>query len=77
MDELKLKYFHLHNLGDEKSVLEQVQLGAIDFTRINASPLAEFNDQFSALNLPYVFESDEHLWNFLEGETGKKLLDRS
>jgi tripartite ATP-independent transporter DctP family solute receptor len=71
---IKIEVFPSAQLGDEKSVLEQVQLGAIDFTRINASPLAEFNDQFSALNLPYVFESDEHLWNFLEGETGKKLL---
>ncbi len=71
---IKIEVFPSAQLGDEKSVLEQVQLGAIDFTRINASPLAEFNDQFSALNLPYVFESDEHLWNFLEGEAGKKLL---
>jgi tripartite ATP-independent transporter DctP family solute receptor len=71
---IKIEVFPSAQLGDEKSVLEQVQLGAIDFTRINASPLAEFNDQFSALNLPYVFDSDEHLWNFLEGEAGKKLL---
>ena len=71
---IKIEVFPSAQLGDEKSVLEQVQLGAIDFTRTNASPLAEFNDQFSALSLPYVFDSDEHLWNFLDGETGKKLL---
>ena len=62
-------------LGDEKSVLEQVQLGAIDFARINASPLAEFNDDFTVFSVPYLFSSDDHLWNFLNGETGTALLD--
>ena len=70
---IKIEVFPSAQLGDEKSVLEQVQLGAIEFTRINASPLAEFNDQFSALGLPYVFESDEHLWNFLEWRNRNKI----
>lgn len=72
---IKIEVFPSAQLGDEKSVLEQVQLGAIEFTRINASPLAEFNDDFSVLGLPYVFESDEHLWSFLDSETGTALLD--
>jgi tripartite ATP-independent transporter DctP family solute receptor len=72
---IKIEVFPSAQLGDEKSVLEQVQLGAIEFTRINSSPLAEFNDQFTALGLPYVFDSEEHLWNFLNGEMGTKLLD--
>jgi tripartite ATP-independent transporter DctP family solute receptor len=72
---IKIEVFPSAQLGDEKSVLEQVQLGAIEFTRINASPLAEFNDDFSVLGLPYVFDTDEHLWNFLDSETGTALLD--
>src|SRR3954447_13761422 len=72
---IKIEVYPSAQLGDEKSVLEQVQLGAIEFTRINSSPLAEFNDQFTALGLPYVFDSEEHLWNFLNGEMGSKLLD--
>ncbi|MEH7415516.1 TRAP transporter substrate-binding protein [Neobacillus drentensis] len=72
---IKIEVFPSAQLGDEKSVLEQVQLGAIEFTRINASPLAEFNKEFTALGLPYVFENEEHLWNFLNGEMGTKLLD--
>ncbi|MFS0777077.1 TRAP transporter substrate-binding protein [Neobacillus sp. 3P2-tot-E-2] len=72
---IKIEVFPSAQLGDEKSVLEQVQLGAIEFTRINASPLAEFNKDFSVLGLPYVFESDEHLWSFLESEKGTEMLD--
>jgi tripartite ATP-independent transporter DctP family solute receptor len=72
---IKIEVYPSAQLGDEKSVLEQVQLGAIEFTRINSSPLAEFNNQFTPLGLPYVFESEDHLWNFLNGDMGTKLLD--
>lgn len=72
---IKIEVYPSAQLGDEKSVLEQVQLGAIEFTRINSSPLAEFNNQFTPLGLPYVFESEDHLWKFLNGEMGTKLLD--
>lgn len=72
---IKIEVYPSAQLGDEKSVLEQVQLGAIEFTRINSSPLAEFNNQFTPLGLPYVFENEDHLWNFLNGEMGTKLLD--
>ena len=72
---IKIEVFPSGQLGEEKAVLEQIQLGAIDFTRTNANPLAEFNNQFSVLGLPYVFESDEHLWRFLESETGEEMLN--
>ncbi|MEI4768652.1 TRAP transporter substrate-binding protein [Psychrobacillus sp. FJAT-51614] len=72
---ITIEVFPAGQLGDEKSVLEQVQLGAIDFARINASPLAEFNDDFTVFSVPYLFNSDDHLWNFLNGEKGTALLD--
>ncbi|MBP2638506.1 MAG: C4-dicarboxylate transporter [Firmicutes bacterium] len=62
-------------LGEEKAVIEQVQLGAIEFTRVSASPLGEFNKQMSVFSLPYVFDSEQHMWKFLKGETGEKMLN--
>jgi tripartite ATP-independent transporter DctP family solute receptor len=62
-------------LGEEAAVLEQVQLGAIEFTRTSASPLAEFSKPMGVFNLPYIFESEEHKWKFLESEEGQALLD--
>jgi tripartite ATP-independent transporter DctP family solute receptor len=72
---IKIEVFPSAQLGDEKSVLEQVQLGAIEFARTNASPLSEFNKALSVLSLPYVFESEDHIWNFLESDKGEELLD--
>lgn len=62
-------------LGEEKAVLEQVQLGAIEFTRVSSSPLGEFNKQMSVFSLPYIFDSEDHMWKFLKGEMGEKMLD--
>jgi tripartite ATP-independent periplasmic transporter solute receptor, DctP family len=62
-------------LGEEKAVLEQIQLGALEFTRVSASPLGEFNKQMSVFSLPYIFDSEDHMWKFLKGEMGEKMLD--
>lgn len=72
---IKIDVFPNSQLGEEKAVLEQIQLGAIEFTRVSASPLAEFNKQFGVFSLPYIFDNDEHEWTFLNGEFGQKMLD--
>lgn len=72
---IKVDVYPSAQLGEEKAVIEQVQLGAIDFTRVHASPLAEFNKQFGVLSLPYIFDNDAHMWRFLGGEMGNQMLD--
>lgn len=62
-------------LGDEKTVIEQIQLGAIDFARVNVQPLGEFSQKIGVLNLLYLFESEEHLWKVLNGAIGQEILD--
>ena len=52
---IKIEVFPSAQLGEEKAVIEQVQLGAIEFTRVSSSPLAEYNRQFGVYSLPYIF----------------------
>ena len=61
-------------LGQEKAVIEQVQFGAIDFTRVSVSPLASFVPVFNALQLPYLYRSEDHMWKVLLGPIGKELF---
>ncbi len=72
---IKIEVFPSSQLGEEKAVIEQVQLGAIEFTRVSSSPLAEFNKAFGVFSLPYIFDNDAHMWKFLNGEAGTKMLD--
>ncbi|CAM3617351.1 TRAP transporter substrate-binding protein [Marinicrinis lubricantis] len=72
---ITIDVFPSAQLGEEKAAIEQVQLGAIEFTRISSGPLAEFNKDFGVFSLPYIFDNDEHVWRFLEGDMGRQLLD--
>jgi len=72
---IKIDVFPSAQLGEEKAVIEQVQLGAIEFTRVSSGALAGFNKDYGVFSLPYIFDSQEHMWNFLKGEAGEKLLE--
>ncbi len=62
-------------LGDEKSVIEQVQLGSIDIARVNVSPMTQFSDDIGVLSMPFLFEDEEKKWEKLNGDVGRELLD--
>ncbi|WP_419872560.1 TRAP transporter substrate-binding protein [Candidatus Pristimantibacillus sp. PTI5] len=72
---ITIDVFPSAQLGEEKSAIEQVQLGAIEFTRVSSSPLGEFNKEFGVFSLPYIFDNDDHVWRFLLGDAGNQLLD--
>ncbi len=61
-------------LGEEKAVIEQVQFGAIDLTRVSISPLASFVPKLNAFQMPYLYRDSDHMWKVLKGDIGKELL---
>ncbi|MDF1585063.1 TRAP transporter substrate-binding protein [Marinimicrococcus flavescens] len=71
-----VKIFHSMQLGGEKEALEQVQLGALEMTRVSVGVVGPIVDDFNAFNLPYVFRSIEHMHNVVDGEIGTELLNR-
>lgn len=61
-------------LGDEKSVIEQMQFGGVDFSRVSLSPLCEFVPKLNVLQLPYLYRDADHMWKVLEGEIGQGFM---
>ena len=61
-------------LGDERTVIEQLQFGGVDFARVSLSPLSEFVPELNVLQLPYLYTGAEHMWKVLEGEIGDSFL---
>jgi tripartite ATP-independent transporter DctP family solute receptor len=61
-------------LGQEKAVIEQVQFGAIDITRVSISPVAAFVPKLNAFQMPYLYRDADHMWKVLNGDIGKNLL---
>ncbi|MBS6952497.1 MAG: TRAP transporter substrate-binding protein [Enterocloster asparagiformis] len=62
-------------LGDERSVIEQLQFGGVDFARVSLSPLAEFVPKLNVLQMPYLYTGPEHMWRVLEGKIGDGFMD--
>ncbi|MDT8904065.1 TRAP transporter substrate-binding protein [Anaeroselena agilis] len=72
---IKVEVYPSSQLGEEKAVIEQVQLGAIAFTRVSSGPMAEFYKPMGVFSLPYIFNNGDHMWKFLNGPDGQKMLD--
>ena len=72
---IKVEVYPGAQLGDEKAAIEQVQIGALAFTRVSSAPMAQFSKQLGVFSLPYIFDSKEHMWAFLNGPGGRKMLD--
>ena len=72
--QIQIKVYPDAQLGDENSAIQEIQLGAIDFGRINSSPLASYSSTMGVLGLPYLFNSSAQMWRVLNGPVGKKLL---
>lgn len=71
---IKVEVYPQATLGDEKSCIEQVQFGGIDFTRVSISPLSSFNPLLNALQMPYLYRNPDHMWKVLNGEIGAYFL---
>jgi tripartite ATP-independent transporter DctP family solute receptor len=72
--ELTINIFHSMQLGGEKEALEQVQLGALEMTRVSVGVVGPIVDDFNAFNLPFVFRSIDHMRKVVDGEIGQELL---
>lgn len=72
---IHIDVYHGGQLGDEKAVIEQLQFGAIDFTRVSISPLSEFEKSLNVLQLPYLYKDESQMWRVLDGSIGQRFLD--
>lgn len=63
-------------LGDEQSVVEQVQFGAIDFTRVSIANVSKIVTDLNVLQMPYLYTDREHMWRVLDSEIGDEFLEK-
>ena len=61
-------------LGEERELIEMLQIGSIAMTKVSASPLESFVPEMTVFSIPYVFRDQDHLWQVLNGEIGEELL---
>ena len=67
---VKVRIFDKGELGNESSVIEQVQFGGIDIARVKPILLSEYLKKYNVLFLPYVYRDEGHMWKVLNGKIG-------
>ncbi|MGP9798141.1 TRAP transporter substrate-binding protein [Halomonas sp. 86] len=64
------------SLGDERTLLEGMQIGTVDMGLITNGPVANFVEEMAVFELPFLFPSPEAAYGVLDGEIGQELLDK-
>ena len=73
---LSVKMFSSMQLGGEKEVIEQAQVGALQFARVSIGTLGPVVDDINVFNLPFVFRDVAHMRKVVDGAIGQELLDK-
>src|SRR5512134_1538564 len=69
-----VRIHHSRQLGDERQVVEGLQLGTVQLTVTSTGPLGGFVPDMNVLDLPFLFRDAEHAHSVLDGEIGRTLL---
>lgn len=64
-------------LGKDRELAEGLQYGTVDMAVITSSPMGNFVPAFQTLDLPFLFDSWEHVYKFLESDAAEELYAES
>ena len=74
--ELQFKMFAGGVLGSEKEVVEQVQIGAVQMTRVSLGAVGPVVPDVNVFNMPFIFRDNAHMRAVIDGEIGQEILDK-
>src|SRR5579859_5628256 len=73
---ISIQMYGSMQLGGEKEMIEQAQVGALQMPRVSVGTLGPVIDELNVFNLPYVFRNTAHMQKVVDGPIGKELLDK-
>ena len=73
---ISIQMFPSMQLGGEKEMIEQAQVGALQIARISVGAMGPVVDEVNVFNLPFVFRDEAHMRKVIDGPIGKELLER-
>ena len=71
---LMIEIYPSEQLGNQKEMLEKLQLGVLAMTKVSSSVLESFIDEYKVFAFPYLFRDSGHYWRVLDGEIGRRIL---
>ena len=73
---LSVQMFPAMQLGGEKEMLEQTQVGAVQICRVSVGPVGTIVDELNVFNLPFIFRDEAHMRKVIDGPIGVELLEK-
>src|SRR6185503_18739242 len=62
-----IQMFPSMQLGGEKEMIEQAQVGALQIARISVGPMGPIVDELNVFNMPFVFRDEAHMRKVIDG----------
>src|SRR5436190_579583 len=73
---LSVQMYGSMQLGGEKEMIEQAQVGALQMPRVSVGTLGPVVDDLNVMNLPFLFRDTAHMNKVVDGTIGQALLDK-
>jgi len=67
---ITVENFHTGELGAERDMYDSLEIGAIEMGRTGSLIIPVVTPEYGALDIPYIFRSQQHLRNVLAGSIG-------
>lgn len=73
---ITLQMFPSMQLGGEKEMIEQAQVGALQIARISVGPMGPLVPEFNVFNLPFMFRDNAHMEKVIDGAIGDEMMKK-
>lgn len=75
-NEVKIEVYPDRQLGEERELVEGLQLGTVDMAVVSTGPLLAFAPKIGVVDLPFLFRDNAHVAAVLDGDIGAELLSQ-
>ena len=73
---LSIQMYPSMQLGGEKEMIEQAQVGALAIARISVGPMGPIVPELNVFNLPFMFRDSAHMEKVIDGDIGRERLKK-
>lgn len=72
--EIEITVFNNGTLGQERDLVEGMKIGTVDMANVNSALMTSFAPRWQVFSLPYLFQSEEHMYKVVNGPIGQQLF---
>lgn len=73
---ISIQMYPSMQLGGEKEMIEQAQVGALQLARISVGPMGPLVPELNVFNLPFMFRDTAHMEKVVDGPIGDEMLKK-